>query len=115
MTPEGQVKKSICDYLAAYRKDVFFWMNESVGIFDPTRKIFRKKNSRYQMKGVSDILGIWDGQPLAIEVKSATGRVSPDQKRFMERFQQEGGRAFVARSVEDVIEGLKINGEASLD
>ena len=107
MTPEGLIKRAICDYLST-KKDVFFWVNESVGIFDPRRKIFLKKNSKYQIKGVSDILGIWEGQPIAIEVKSEKGRVSPDQKIFLERFKKEGGIAFVARSVEDAMKVFEV-------
>lgn len=86
---------------------MLFWVNESVGIFDPKRGIFRKKNSPYARKGVSDILGIWDGQPLAIEVKSAKGRLSPEQKTFIDDFSARGGIAFVAKSVDEVAAQFK--------
>ena len=57
-------------------------------------------------KGVSDIIGCKDGRFLAIEIKTAAGRVTPHQQRFIDRVNAAGGIGFVARSLEDVIEGL---------
>jgi len=56
-----------------------------------------------QPQGVSDILGIWNGKFLAIEVKTERGNLSDHQKRFIDMINREGGIAFVARSVDDVI------------
>lgn len=61
-----------------------------------------------QPKGVSDILGIFKGKPLAIEVKTDRGRVSDAQKDFLKRWNKEGGIGFVARGVDDVIDGLGV-------
>lgn len=61
-----------------------------------------------QPKGVSDILGIYKGKPLAIEVKTERGRLSQFQDEFLERWKKEGGIGFVARSVDDVIDNLGI-------
>jgi hypothetical protein len=83
-------------------KGVFAWKNQSTGIFDPRKGIFRKSNNPFHINGVSDILGVWHGRPLAIEVKSETGRVSDAQKEFITRFREAGGIAFIARSIEDV-------------
>ena len=58
--------------------------------------------------GVSDILGILkDGRFLAIEVKSAKGRISPHQQLFLNEITARGGLAFVAKSVEEVVAQLK--------
>lgn len=62
-------------------------------------------------KGVSDILGMWNGRMLAIEVKRPGGLVTADQHAFINRVKTEGGIAFVARSVEDVIENLELKGK----
>lgn len=77
-----------------------------MGIYDASRGVFRRKNSQFQKKGVSDILGIFRGRPLAIEVKSAKGKTSDDQREFLLNFELQGGIAFVARSVEDVAREL---------
>jgi len=109
MTPEGAVRNLVCSYLT--RLGVFFWVNDSVGIFDPKTKRYRKNHSPYRIKGVSDILGILpNGRLLAIELKSATGRLTPEQKLFIEKIKLNGGIAFMARSIDDVkreLDGLK--------
>lgn len=105
MTPENAIKNSICEWLG-YQK-CFFWVSDRVGIFDPTRKVFRMNRSPYRIRGVSDILGIWKGQPLAIEVKTKTGKISPEQVAFLAMFRQSGGIAIVARSIDDVEKVLK--------
>ncbi len=70
--------------------------NEKRGCYLAPRTIFR-------MKGVADIIGcLPGGQFLAIEVKSKVGRLSPDQKIFLKTVNDLGGKAFMARSVEDV-------------
>lgn len=106
--PEQAVKRAICEWLSLnHSAHCFFWVHESVGIYDPTRKVWRKKNSKYQIRGVSDILGVWKGQMFAVEVKAPTSsRVSPEQKEFLANVRKHGGIAFVARSIEDVIKGL---------
>lgn len=57
-------------------------------------------------KGVPDILGCFQGKFLGIEVKTENGRLSPEQDRFIKNLNDAGGIAFVARSVDDVIEKL---------
>jgi len=58
-------------------------------------------------KGISDIIGCYQGRFLAIEVKTENGKVSEPQQKFIDEVNQVGGIAFVARSVDDVIRGLK--------
>lgn len=101
MTPELRVRNLICSYLKAY--GYFFWVNDSVGIYDPIKKTFRRNNSPYRIRGVADILGVLrGGRLLAIEVKAEKGRLSPEQKLFLDQVNAAGGKAFVARSIEDV-------------
>ena len=57
--------------------------------------------------GVPDILGCWKGKLLGIEVKADRGRLSEKQQLFIDRINAEGGLAFVARSVQDVMEKLE--------
>ena len=69
-------------------------------------------------KGSADLIG-WTtrtitpdmvGQQVAvftsIEVKTATGRLSPEQRQWLEAVQAAGGIAGVARSVEDALDLL---------
>lgn len=57
--------------------------------------------------GSSDLIG-WtrDGRFLAIEVKSAKGRLTDEQRNFGEQVEAAGGIFIVGRSVEQVLEEL---------
>lgn len=60
--------------------------------------------------GCPDILGqLYDGRLLAIEVKRPSGRLSPEQRAFLERAQRGGACAFVARSVDDVLRHIPLH------
>lgn len=99
---ESQIKTSILEFLSIH--GIFCWNTPSTGIYDPSRGKFRARRGRFQIKGVSDILGILpDGRFLAIEVKRPKGgRVSPDQAFFVEKIRQSGGVAGVCRSIDEV-------------
>lgn len=45
---------------------------------------------------------------IAIELKAPKGIVSPAQQQFIDSINEAGGLAFVARSLDDVIEGLEL-------
>lgn len=63
---------------------------------------------QFSIKGVPDIVGLLPrGRLFAVEVKTSAGKVKPEQQAFIDRINLEGGLAFVARSVEDVMEKLK--------
>lgn len=57
--------------------------------------------------GSSDLIGytVRDGVAVfsAVEVKTATGRVTPEQQQFISVVQAAGGVAGVARSIEDAV------------
>jgi len=57
-------------------------------------------------KGVPDILGIYKGRFLGIEIKTASGKVRPEQEAFLENIRENGGIGFVARNLDDVIDNL---------
>ena len=54
--------------------------------------------------GSSDIIGISPaGKFLALEVKTSKGRATKEQLRFIEAVNNAGGKAGIARSVEDAL------------
>ncbi len=83
------------------------WKNQSVGIYDPTRKSFRSR-SKYQIKGVSDILGIYKGKMICFEVKTQKGRLSPEQKQFLEEMKLLGAATACVRSVTEALNVLEL-------
>ena len=63
---------------------------------------------RFGFKGCPDVLGMLrDGRMLGVEVKSKTGRLSPEQAIFLEQINSNGGVGFLARNCMDVIRELK--------
>ena len=118
---EKQIENQILTYLRNRR--VFVWKNQSVGVFDAKKGIFRRSNNPHHIDGVSDILGLLHGRFLAIEVKrpkisKKTGQfiyrtqeellkmASPGQITFIDQINREGGCAFMADSLEVVKEQM---------
>jgi len=99
---EKDIKEAILSFL--HSKKIFCWPNDSTGIYDPVRKVFRKKQSKFWIKGVPDILGVLPcGSFLGIEVKRPqVGKMSPDQERFRNRVVENNGYCIVAHSVKEV-------------
>ena len=81
------------------------WRNNVGALQDKTGRLVR-----YGLcKGSSDIIGIChDGRFLAVEVKTSTGQVRPEQILFIDAVIAKGGRAGVARSVDDALRILEM-------
>lgn len=101
---ESDNLSAIMEYLQWNK--IFAFRVNNTPVFDPARKVFRKMG-KFTPKGVADILGIYKGKPLAIEVKASKGVVSSDQKDFLREFTQNGGIAIVATSPQEVHQDLK--------
>lgn len=101
---EKEIQGQILEWLVY--NNIWCWKNESVGIYIKERNTYIQKRGKFNIKGVSDILGIYKTKPLAIEVKAENGKLTSEQRKFIDNFNQEGGIAFVAKSVDDVINKL---------
>lgn len=107
---ESQVLGSIMDYLWANR--IFAFRMNNTPIYNPRQGSFRSKG-KYELYGVADILGVYKGRMLAIEVKRPGGKPTDYQITFINQVNQNGGIAFIATSVEEVITNLKTYGTQS--
>ncbi len=74
----------------------FAWRASSVGVFDTKRMHFRAAAK----KGVSDILSIYKGRLIAVEIKIGTDSLSDEQKGFMNNIDHYGGYSIVAINLE---------------
>lgn len=73
------------------------WRNNTGAYNDGDRFI------RYGLcKGSSDLIGIYEGRFLAIEVKTPKGRATKHQMNFLNAVNAAGGIGFIAKSPEDV-------------
>ncbi len=62
---------------------------------------------RFGFNGCPDVLGqLRDGRLLGVEVKAPKGKLRPEQALMLERINQAGGLAFVARNCRDVFAAL---------
>lgn len=58
--------------------------------------------------GSSDLIGVSpSGRFLAVEVKTPTGRVRPEQQKFIDAVNRIGGIGIIARSVDDALKAIK--------
>lgn len=111
MQPEQNLVVSILDYLTS--NGFFVWQNYSHGVYDQKLGIWRKRKSRYALKGASDIFGVLpNGKLLAIEVKipKNSNGLTEDQKRFINKVMLNKGVAFKATSIQEVIDHLRSHG-----
>lgn len=92
---ESDILRVCLQYLGA--KGILAWRSNNTGVYDPARKMFR---TFHGLKGVSDIVGLLPGgRFLGVETKTETGKLSEDQKLFIDMVNNNGGLAFVVRSV----------------
>jgi penicillin-binding protein-related factor A (putative recombinase) len=97
---ESAIQKQIIDYLRL--KKYLVVKHNNTGIMKP--------NGSYitvGQKGVADLICCKDGRFIAIEVKSDSGILSEAQVAFLDEVEERGGVAFVAYSLDDVINKFK--------
>lgn len=115
MNQETLIQRAIM--LALSEADCIVWRNNTAGAY--VGKLLHKAGDQVTLgnahlvqfglcKGSSDIIGIHrpTGRFLAVEVKTKTGRTSPEQLQFIEAVRAAGGIAGVARSPADALELL---------
>jgi len=103
---EKEIENKILDFMNRI-DGCFAWKVNSVGVYDPVKKVYRLPKSKHILSGVSDIIGVYNGRFIAIEVKKKTGKVSEEQYLFIDNIIKNGGCAGVARSLADAIKLLK--------
>lgn len=93
---EKDTQRAIIDYLSAkrifnYRQNTGAFRNEKGGFYT------------FGAVGSPDIVAVWEGRYIGIEVKGPKGRLSPHQERFKGLLEAAGGYYLVARDLDDVI------------
>lgn len=81
-----------------------FWRNNTGAAWLPGAK----RPVKFGEPGSADILGCFLGRGVAIECKTAQGRLSPVQKLWRAAFEAAGGLYIVARCVADALTGLGV-------
>lgn len=101
--PEKDLQKSIVQWINIYYPTIKLWIQPSTGTFSFQKGAYLKRNNKYEIKGISDILGILpSGLFLAIEVKIKPNKPTEEQIHFINMINGNGGLSFVAYSIENV-------------
>lgn len=79
------------------------WRNNTVGVFDPQKQVFRKNKNT--LKGVPDIIGFRkiDGKFIGVEIKTGSDKLSIEQNEFLTDLKKSGGIAIVAKTIDDFL------------
>lgn len=109
-------EKSICNSIVEYLnyQGAYCWRTNA-GAVRATNKYGQTHMIKIGRAGTSDIIGVYKGRFLAIEVKKTTTRkrVTEAQNEFLQTIRDKGGIAFVATSPEEakqlLVETLKEN------
>jgi len=108
-TPESRVLSSCLHYLQARR--IFHWRNNTGAV-----QIAPGRFMRFGRKGSSDILGVLPGgRFLAVECKAKGGRLSPEQKKYIDEINEAGALALCVRGWEELDQELRAAGYAADD
>lgn len=83
------------------------WQNATGALKDATGRLIR-----YGLPGSSDIIAIIAGRFVGIEAKVGRDQQRPNQAAFATAVQRAGGIYILARSVDDVINALTLEGLA---
>lgn len=94
---EKATQKAVLDYLTA--KGIFHWRQNSGAI--KTRGHFYKFAS---INGIPDIVAIVNGQFIGLEIKDIDGKQNDDQIEFQRLLEESGGKYYVIRSIDEVIQ-----------
>lgn len=108
---EHQIQCAVARYLDLALDDIpdCTWWAVPNGGFRDVRTASKLKAEGVK-PGVSDIMILWGGRLICIELKTALGRQSPDQVEWSHRATCAGAAYYVARSVEQVEEFLDAAG-----
>ena len=113
---ESALKKHIFTLLS-YHKEFFGWVETTTGSWDPKKKCFRTRLGTGMRRGVADVMGLWLGRGLALEIKTDKGRLSDAQILFLNDFRKAGGIAAVLRSLVDtelLVQALRQNPQSEI-
>lgn len=69
--------------------------------------MFKVHGSALMMAGLPDLIGVYHGRFIAVEVKMPGNTTSAIQDRVIDKIRKAGGRVVVAYNVDDALKVLK--------
>ena len=102
MNPESKLMHKI---MAALSEHGCFVLRTNSGVYYDSNR----SRIRVGFPGLSDLIGFRpDGKFFALEIKTPTGRPSPEQIKFIDFCHRKGIPAGIARSVEEALQILEV-------
>ena len=95
----NNLTKAICNFINAMGGHAN--RINTVGIYDAKRKAYRKGTT---IKGTSDIIALYKGKSLHIEVKYGNDRLIKEQIAYLDLINSCGGYTHVARNIDSFFE-----------
>ena len=95
MSASNELTQKILAFL--YENQAFAFRNNSLGIFDRSKGIFRTAPK----KGISDILICHKSYFIACEIKIGKDKLSSEQIGFLKNIEHYGGVSMVVKDFED--------------
>lgn len=105
MTTEDRLQITVADYLDRCLPDDAVWFAVPNGGSRNVREAVKLKRMGVKA-GVPDLCIIWRRRAILIELKTAKGRVSPEQNHRMEMLTIAGAVVTVCRSLDEVSDFL---------
>lgn len=108
MSETNAVTRGIIDYIHALGG--MAWRNNTGAMRKPytdKRGDTREHFIPFGEKGSGDVLALHRGVFYSIEVKTGKDKLRPSQEQWIERVNERGGVAFVARDIDDVMERIR--------
>jgi hypothetical protein len=107
---EAALQRTVVQYLthALPRHEALFWHTPNGGW--RSRATAGRLKAEGVMPGVADIVIVWQGRVIAIELKAKRGSQSPAQKAWADALTLAGGAYAVCRSLEAVERFLDVAG-----
>jgi hypothetical protein len=100
---ESDIQSTIIDYLFL-RKHFFVRLNNIPPVQTVNGRMVFRRMPKGSMLGLPDIMVLWKGFPVFLEVKAEKGRLSEHQIEFKRRCGEQGIEYWVVRKIEDLQE-----------
>lgn len=113
--PEAALQMAVVKMLSCQRIEGFWWTAMRPDAYSDHWSIRNRTKNMGAKRGTPDMLFIFEGRPIAIELKADNGRVSDEQQGMAAQMERAGCPVFVARSLDAVVailaaHGVPING-----
>lgn len=99
---EKDIQREVCEWLD--KNGYMFWRSNNIPVYGMNNggKMTFRKLPKYTPRGIPDIMVVFEGRFIGIEVKRSGAKLRPEQITFKEKMEANGGYYAVVTSVEEL-------------